>query len=359
MSNLNNVGKFIKELRKEAGLSQQALAEKLYIGREAVSKWERGMNLPTVDVMISIAEFFHISLNELVYGARETKENKEKIKNITITLYEANQKQIKYLNVSIVLLIIISLLFFSYYFINNYNSIKVYTLGYHDEDVTIQDGILVTTREKVFLNIGNIKTKEEIENIEFLIGDKVIYKTDDIKDTTIYDYNGFERYFNFDNLKNEINDLYLNIYLKDENKKVKLSLTKRFTNDNIINTSNKHHLQILDDNANKMEEIEKIIKEIFTLEENTYIYNSNKEYKYLEESKSIFISEKLDNNISKWKYNILTKGISYEKYDKDYKLIESYEYMDNILTCSKKDCSEYEDNIKNLLEDLDYLLFEK
>jgi len=116
MSNLNNVGKFIKELRKEAGLSQQALAEKLYIGREAVSKWERGMNLPTVDVMLSIAKFFNISLNELVYGARETKENKEKIKNIAITLYEANQKQIKYLNISILLLIIISLLFFSYYF---------------------------------------------------------------------------------------------------------------------------------------------------------------------------------------------------------------------------------------------------
>jgi len=359
MNNLNNVGKFIKELRKEAGLSQQALAEKLYIGREAVSKWERGMNLPTVDVMLSIAKFFNISLNELVYGARETKENKEKIKNIAITLYEANQKQIKYLNISILLLIIISLLFFSYYFINNYKSIKVYTLGYHDDDITIQDGILVTTREKVFLNIGNIKTEEEIENIEFLVGDKVIYKTGNLKDTTLYDYNGYERYFNFDNLKNEINNLYLNISTKDENKKIKLSLTKRFTNDSIINTYNKHHIEILDNNSNKIEEIEKIIKEKFTLEENTYIYNLSKEYKYLEESKSIFISENKDNNISKWKYNILTKGITYEKYNKDYNLIENYEFIDNKLTCNKKDCREYEDNIKNLLEDINYLLFEE
>ena len=239
MSNLNNVGKFIKELRKEAGLSQQALAEKLYIGREAVSKWERGMNLPTVDVMLSIAKFFNISLNELVYGARETKENKEKIKNIAITLYEANQKQIKYLNISILLLIIISLLFFSYYFINNYKSIKVYTLGYHGDDITIQDGILVTTREKVFLNIGNIKTEEEIENIEFLVGDKVIYDSGQKENISLYDYNGYEEFFDFDNLKEDINNLYLNVHTKSENKKIKLTLTKRFINDSIVKKSNK------------------------------------------------------------------------------------------------------------------------
>ena len=358
MSNLNNVGKFIKELRKEQGLSQQALAEKLYIGREAVSKWERGMNLPTVDVMISIAEFFHISLNELVYGARETKENKEKIKNITITLYEANQKQIKYLNISIILIVILSLIFFAYYFINNYKSIKVYTLGYHDNDITIQDGLLVTTREKLFLNIGNIKSDDEIEKIELLVKDEVIYESGQKENISIYDYNGYEEFFDFSNLKEDINNLYLNVYIKEESKKIKLVLTKKFTNDSITNKSNKF-IKTLNKNAKKIKEIESLIKEKFDYKDNAYIYINDKKYSYFDESKSLIVEEKEDDYLNRWKYNISTKEICYEKYDKDYNLIDNYEYINSSLTCNKKDCSKYEDNIKNILDDINTLLFNK
>lgn len=356
MNNLNNVGKFIKELRTEAGLSQQALADQLFIGREAVSKWERGVNLPSVDVMILIADFFHITKDELLYGARITKENEKEVNNIAITLYEANQKQIKYLNISIILLVILSLAFFSYYFINNYNSIKVYTLGYHDKDITIQDGILVTTREKVFLNIGNIKTEDEIEKIELLIKDDVIYDSGLKGNISIYDYNGYEEFFNFDDLKKDINNLYLNVSTKNETKKVKLTLTKRFTNDSIVSKSNKF-ISILNKNASKMKEIENNIKEKFKNVDNIYIYNTDKEYKYFEETKTIFIEEKKENNIYKWKYKIPTKEMCYEKYDKNYNLIESYEYINNKLTCNEKDCKEYEDNIKKILEDVDNLLF--
>lgn len=356
MNNLNNVGKFIKELRTEAGLSQQALADQLYIGREAVSKWERGVNLPSVEVMIMIADFFHITKDELLYGARITKENESEIKNIAITLYEANQKQVKYLNISIILIVILGLLFFAYYFISNYNSIKVYTLGYHDDEITIQDGILVTTREKVFLNIGNIMSEEKIEKIEFLIGNKVI-KSGDVKDTTIYDYNGYEIYFNFDNLKEDINNLYLNVYTKEDNKKVKLTLTKRFTNDYIIK-SNKQHIQMLDKNAKRIDKIENEIKEKFELEDNIYVYNGDKKYKYFKETKSLFIEDNKGNNIIKLKYDISTKDISYEKYDKEYNLIESYDYINDKLKCSKKDCREYEDDIKNILNNVNDILFE-
>ena len=49
--NQEKIGKFIAEKRKEKKLTQEQLAEKLSISKNAVSKWERGLNLPDVSIM--------------------------------------------------------------------------------------------------------------------------------------------------------------------------------------------------------------------------------------------------------------------------------------------------------------------
>ena len=50
--NNKEIGKFIKELRIKAGLSQKELADMIYVSREAVSKWETGKNMPTYDIIL-------------------------------------------------------------------------------------------------------------------------------------------------------------------------------------------------------------------------------------------------------------------------------------------------------------------
>ena len=57
------IGQFLQELRKEKKLTQEELAEKLYIKRESISKWERGIQIPTVENIINLAEFFQITPN--------------------------------------------------------------------------------------------------------------------------------------------------------------------------------------------------------------------------------------------------------------------------------------------------------
>ena len=52
------VGKIIKEIRENAGLSQEQFAEKLSISRQAVSKWERGVALPDIENIMYIREEF-------------------------------------------------------------------------------------------------------------------------------------------------------------------------------------------------------------------------------------------------------------------------------------------------------------
>jgi transcriptional regulator with XRE-family HTH domain len=66
--NKNNLPNNLYELRKLHGLSQEEMAEKLYVSRQAVSKWERGEAYPDTENLITISEMFNISLDDLVRG---------------------------------------------------------------------------------------------------------------------------------------------------------------------------------------------------------------------------------------------------------------------------------------------------
>ena len=69
------IGKFIASCRKEAGLTQAALAEKLNITDRAVSKWENGKSLPDASLMLDLCNFLKINVNELLSGERLDMEN--------------------------------------------------------------------------------------------------------------------------------------------------------------------------------------------------------------------------------------------------------------------------------------------
>jgi len=62
------IGKFISETRKKQNLTQEQLAEQLNISKNAVSKWERGLNLPDVSIMQDLCKILDITLNELFSG---------------------------------------------------------------------------------------------------------------------------------------------------------------------------------------------------------------------------------------------------------------------------------------------------
>lgn len=68
--NQEKIGKFIAEKRKEKKLTQDQLAEKLNISKNAVSKWERGLNLPDVSIMQDLCKILNITLNELFIGEK-------------------------------------------------------------------------------------------------------------------------------------------------------------------------------------------------------------------------------------------------------------------------------------------------
>ncbi len=60
------IGENIKRLRREVGMTQEQLAEKLNVTNAAVSKWERGDSLPDITMLFPIADYFGISVDELM-----------------------------------------------------------------------------------------------------------------------------------------------------------------------------------------------------------------------------------------------------------------------------------------------------
>ncbi len=72
MTNAELLGKNLYELRKGASLSQEELAERLGVSRQAVSKWECGEALPDTENLIAISRIFEISLDSLVGNAQDS-----------------------------------------------------------------------------------------------------------------------------------------------------------------------------------------------------------------------------------------------------------------------------------------------
>ncbi|MBP5225138.1 MAG: helix-turn-helix domain-containing protein [Lachnospiraceae bacterium] len=64
------IGLFMKALRKEQSLTQEQLADSLFVSPKTLSRWETGRALPDLQMLLNIADFFHISITELINGER-------------------------------------------------------------------------------------------------------------------------------------------------------------------------------------------------------------------------------------------------------------------------------------------------
>ena len=89
-------GNFIAELRKENELTQKDLAAKINVSDKAVSRWETGKGYPDVTSLVSLSEYFGVSVNELLAGKRLSIENiKETADENLIFVFEQVQKKKK------------------------------------------------------------------------------------------------------------------------------------------------------------------------------------------------------------------------------------------------------------------------
>lgn len=109
---LIKIGKYIAFKRKEQGLTQKQLAEKLNMSDKSVSKWERGICLPDVSVYLELCKILGISINEFLAGEDIPKETiEQKAEENIIQITKDNKNKQKYLKKIIRLLIVMLVVF--------------------------------------------------------------------------------------------------------------------------------------------------------------------------------------------------------------------------------------------------------
>ena len=90
------IGKFLKHLRKEKGLTQEQLAEQFFVSSRTVSRWETGSNMPDLDILIELADFYNADIREIIDGERKSNnmesETKNTLKKVAEYAAEENKK---------------------------------------------------------------------------------------------------------------------------------------------------------------------------------------------------------------------------------------------------------------------------
>ncbi len=90
------IGGFIKELRKEKGLTQEQLAEQFNVNRRTVSRWETGSNLPELDILIEMADYYGVELRELLNGERKGEDMNKELEETVLKVAEySNEDKLK------------------------------------------------------------------------------------------------------------------------------------------------------------------------------------------------------------------------------------------------------------------------
>lgn len=197
---LVKVGNFITKLRKENGLTQEELANKLMISDKAVSKWEGGKNLPDIECQRQICKLFNISLEELHNGERDINKRTK-----TKRLFKEN---------TIFKILIICLfplfVFLFVFFIINYRAIKIYYSRdnrNNSKESLNADFLIIKNRKQLLLMFDHITPINDVINDSDLVTlniyseDKLISTTNDLNDKSLLFKN---RKININKLKIEV-----------------------------------------------------------------------------------------------------------------------------------------------------------
>ena len=199
------LGKFIANLRVEKKLTQEDLAEKLYVDKRKISRWECGTSIPDFDMLIKLSEILNVSLYELSICKRL---DKEKLSTKAINKLKGIKDFKKYKlkkKLKIIFLIILSIFFIftAIYTIKFYGTVEIYEFKSLD-DRYILKGTYFRAKNSAIYNINSINYKKTGKSVlksfydcEFDIvdnKDRVIHiiKTDDNKLDLIKPTNNIE-----------------------------------------------------------------------------------------------------------------------------------------------------------------------
>ena len=165
----NKIGKFISEVRKEKKLTQEELANQLGITKNAVSKWERGISMMDMSLLIPVCDILEISITELLNGERIDKESlKEQTENAIKNTLDYTDKKIKKNKIKHILftILIIGILIVVCFFGYKFYLLNKYTFKKPDNIDELLKGIKNNREIKIYKRTLNEDDYFKVDNFK-------------------------------------------------------------------------------------------------------------------------------------------------------------------------------------------------
>lgn len=232
----------ISTYRAERKLTQKALGDIIGVSDRTISKWENGDTEPDLYHVKKICKTLDIPPSNLFIYKKTLNDRLRKIGNILSIIIKFILKH------ALKFIIAVAFLYLLLFYINNYNSIQIYSLKYHSDNIYFNHGYFYKTKVYDILTIENIKVnKLDYTPISYYIelytstnGDKkVIYKADSLENIYIEETLSEHDLLNRDTLKGIAKGLHLKVTTTDEDGNTydydcSISLKEKYSNNKII-----------------------------------------------------------------------------------------------------------------------------
>lgn len=232
----------ISTYRAERKLTQKALGDIIGVSDRTISKWENGDTEPDLYHVKKICKTLNIPPSNLFVYKKTLNDRLHKIGNILSIIIKFILKH------ALKFIIAVAFLYLLLFYINNYNSIQIYSLKYHSDNIYFNHGYFYKTKVYDILTIENIKVnKLDYTPISYYVelytstnGDKkVIYKADSLENIYIEETLSEHDLLNRDTLKGIAKGLHLKVTTTDEDGNThdydcSISLKEKYSNNKII-----------------------------------------------------------------------------------------------------------------------------
>lgn len=232
----------ISTYRAERKLTQKALGDIIGVSDRTISKWENGDTEPDLYHVKKICKTLDIPPSNLFIYKKTLNDRVRKVVNILSIIIKFILKH------ALKFIIAVAFLYLLLFYINNYNSIQIYSLKYHSDNIYFNHGYFYKTKVYDILTIENIKVnKLDYTPISYYVelytstnGDKkVIYKADSLENIYIEETLSEHDLLNKDTLKGISKGLHLKVTTTDEDGNThdydcSISLKEKYSNNKII-----------------------------------------------------------------------------------------------------------------------------
>ncbi len=373
----------IYRIRQERKLTQKEIGDIIGVSDRTISKWENGTTVPDLCQIRNICKKLEISPSLLI------KSEKKLSDNIT-NLRRKIGKILNYIlhNIFLITFILVFILLLLY-FINNYNSIKIYDLKYDSENVIMKHGHFFQTKSVNILTIENISLNKikynpidtKVKLYTLVNGDKkIIYTSENLNNIYIEENNSGADLLSKDVIESIKQNLYLLIETKDENNneynyECQITFKEKYNNNKLLYKSyiknnsidtlgfpfdnltdspkiNNKSTKVMSKNNNNANKLTSLGYEYDKENDIYFKVNENNRIEYQTATNKLIIEKFESKNLKSIIYYRKSQSIILSHSYKDGEIITQLKYNVplNKMECYKENCENYRSDINHILK---------